>query len=54
MTPDFTQLANLGVAGFAVYLMYKLSSNHVEHNTKAINELTKVIIELKDWMQSHQ
>lgn len=51
---DFTQLANFGVAGLAVFLMYKISSNHIEHLTTAITELTKVITELKEWLHTHK
>ena len=45
---DFTQFANLGVAGLAVWLFYKMASNHIDHNTSAIKELKEVMQELKE------
>ena len=52
--PDITAIAQFGVAGLAVYLMYRISSNHIDHNTKATNNLTEVIKELKEWLQNHK
>lgn len=49
--PDLTQIAQFGVAGLAVYLMFKLSSNHVEHNTQAVNELKEAIRALIDYLR---
>jgi len=43
---DLNQLSQFGVAGLAVYFMYKISSNHISHNTKAFEKLSEVIKEL--------
>lgn len=31
----------------SLYFSYKLASNHIQHNTDAMTELTKVLAELK-------
>lgn len=48
---DFAQFANLGVAGLAVWLFYKIASNHIDHNTQAIKELKEVLTEIKIYFQ---
>lgn len=59
--PDITQFAQLGVAGLAVYLMYKISSNHIDHNTewlekntKVLNTLTGAMNNLTEWLKTHK
>ena len=51
---DITQLAQFGVAGLAVFLMYRIASNHIDHNTKAINKMTSVIENLNEWLRNHK
>lgn len=43
---DITALAQLGVGGLSVYLMYKIAGNHIDHNTKVLSELKDAIIKL--------
>lgn len=59
--PDITQFAQLGVAGLAVYLMYKICSNHIDHNTewlekntKILNTLTGAMNNLTEWLKTHK
>lgn len=52
--PDITSLAQFGVAGLSVYLMWKLASNHLDHNTIVLGELRDAIKELKEWMINHK
>ena len=44
MTPElgqFTQFTGVGVAGLSVFLMYKLTTNHMQHLTDAVNKLNE-------------
>ena len=50
---DITNIAQFGVAGLAVYFMYRISSNHIDHGTKAIEELTKVVRDLHEYLHEH-
>ena len=43
---DISSLGQLGVAGLAVFLFYKLGANHLNHNTKVLEELRDAIREL--------
>ena len=52
--PEISQIAQLGVAGLSVFLFYRLTSNHLNHNTKALLELRDAIKELKGWLQNHK
>lgn len=54
MIPDIAQLGQLGLGGMAIWLFYRLASNHIEHNTQAINELKEVIKELKEFLLNHK
>ena len=54
MTPEISQIAQMGVAGLAVYFMYKISSNHIDHNTKILGELKDVIIKLTEYLENHK
>jgi len=49
---DINQLSQFGVAGLAVFLMYKISSNHINHNTKAFEKLTEVINDLLHFLKN--
>lgn len=49
-----TEVAKLGISGLCVYLMYRLSSNHIEHNTQAIDRLHTTIDELLVWLKSQK
>jgi hypothetical protein len=57
----FTALASVPVGTLAVWLMYRLSSNHIEHNTQSIDKLvdathdqTKVHTEFYGWMKGRE
>lgn len=52
--PDFSAISQFGVAGMAVYLMYRIASNHIDHNTKTLGELRDVIKELREFLQNHK
>ena len=47
----FLDLASLPVAGLALWLMYRLAANHLEHNTRAIEELREAIGELTTFLR---
>jgi len=51
MNVPLTELSALPVAGIALYLMYRLATNHVDHMASAVDRLTDAINELKDWLQ---
>ena len=56
MTPElgqFTQFTGVGVAGLSVFLMYKLTTNHMQHLTDAVNKLNETIIKLEEWLKDH-
>ena len=40
-----------GIAGMSVFFMYKLASNAIDSNTKAINELKDKINELVTYLK---
>ena len=50
---NLTQLTGVGVAGLSVFLIYKLTANHIFHLTEAINKLTEVIIRLEEWLKEN-
>ena len=49
---DISQLPQFGVAGLAVYFMYKIASNHINHNTKAFEKLTETLNELINFLKN--
>ena len=49
---DFTQLGQLGVAGLAVFLMYKISANHINSNTEVLNQLKDAIVNLQQFLNN--
>jgi len=51
---EFTPFINLGLGGVALYMMYKLASNHVEHNTQAIQKLEVAVTELITWLKAQR
>ena len=56
MTPEIgqlTQLTGVGVAGLSVYLMWKLTSNHLQHLTNAVNRLEATITKLEEFLKNH-
>lgn len=38
----------VGLAGFSLYIIWKLTGNHLKHNTKALQELTGEVKSLKE------
>jgi hypothetical protein len=51
---DILQLAQLGGVGIgflSVYAFWKIISNHIEHNTKAIENLAIVLSNLKEFLE---
>ena len=56
MPQDFsqlTQLTGVGVAGLSVFLMWKLTTNHLAHLTDAVNKLIKVVESLEEFLKEH-
>lgn len=53
MPPEMSNLSGVGVAGLAIFLMYKLTSNHLVHLTKAIGDLTGAVKDLKEFLINH-
>ena len=51
---QFSQLTGVGVAGLAVFLMYKVVSNHLAHLTESINRLITMIERLENWLEKHR
>ena len=51
--PEISSIAQFGVAGMAVFLMYKISANHIEHNTEVLEKLTEAIIRLEEWLKNN-
>ena len=45
------QGGGVGVAVLAVVLLYKLSSNHIDHNTRALTKLEAAIDRLIDLLE---
>lgn len=50
---DIVNLTGVGVAGLSVFLMWKLTSNHLSHLTDAVNKLSVVIQSLEEWLKEH-
>lgn len=53
------QVMQLGVAGVALALMYKLSANHIEHSRQtvermadAVDRLKDAVVELTTWLRA--
>ena len=46
------QGGGIGVAIYAIYILNKIVSNHLAHNTKALSELSDVIKDLKTFLQN--
>ena len=49
----FQDIVALGFPGLAIYLMYRMSSNHLDHNTEVLKELRDAIRDLKEWIRDH-
>jgi hypothetical protein len=41
-------IAQYGLAGVAIAMFYRLLSNHLRHNTDAINKLAELIAAIKE------
>ena len=54
MPPELSNLTGVGVAALAVFLLYKLASNHVEHNTRTLGELRDAINKLVEYLENHK
>lgn len=50
---ELTNVVQLGIAGFALWLFYKIQSNHLNHMTEALEHLTEAIVDLKTWLKDH-
>ena len=42
----------VGLALFSMYIVWKLSSNHINHNTEVLTELKDAIKELKTFLKN--
>jgi len=51
---EINQIGNLGVAAVAVVLFYRLLSNHLTHNTDALNKLKEAIQSLTYYIRDKQ
>lgn len=53
---DWTAIATAapqyGIAVASLALVYKIVSNHIEHNTAALTDLTKTLEGLKTWLEA--
>jgi len=45
------QGGSVGVAVFALYVLFKLVGNHIEHSTRAIKDLTVVLTRLEEFLR---
>lgn len=46
------QGGGVGLAAFAMYIVWKLSSNHIKHNTEVLTELKDAIKDLKVYLRN--
>ena len=57
MQTDLVQLVlqagGVGIGLYAVYALYTLSSNHVDHNTQVLAELKDAINKLIEFLENH-
>ena len=53
MPSDLSNLTGVGVAAIAVILFYKLSANHIKHNTEVLGELRDAITKLLEFLEKH-
>lgn len=51
---NISDLAQFGVAGLAVWTMYKIVSNHINHNTAAFEKLSETLQELIIFLKSNK
>ena len=52
MLPDnFIQFGGIGLGAFAMYLLWRMSANHIDHNTKALTKLEDAINRLIDLIE---
>ena len=49
--PEFLQMTGIGLAGFAIWVLYKLVANHMSHHTKVAAELSEAIHLLIDFLR---
>ena len=54
MEVDLVNLTGVGVAGLSVVLLWKLAANHIVHNTEAVQELSKAINLLIQWLKDNK
>lgn len=59
MEPNtWVAIANLApnyvLAGVCLYMMWKIATNHIEHNTQAVMELVKAISELNAYLRAQK
>ena len=47
------KFGEVGVIAFALYIIWKLTGNHMTHNTEATNKLTIVIERLNEFLREH-
>lgn len=59
MEPNtWVAIANLApnyvLAGVCLYMMWKIATNHIEHNTAAVADLSKAITELVIYLKTQK
>lgn len=47
------QAGGIGVGVYALFVLYKLVGNHINHNTEALNKLIRVIESLEEFLKNH-
>ena len=53
MIQTIIQGGAVGIAAFTLFILWKLVSNHINSNTKALQELSQVIRDLKEFLVEH-
>ena len=45
------QFGGIGLGAMALWMFWKLASNHINHNTQVLQQLVDVIRELKEYLR---
>lgn len=49
---EIVNIAELGVAGMAVFFLYRITSNHLHHLTSSVDRLAEAFQDLIDHLKS--
>lgn len=50
---ELTNLTGVGLGALAVILLWRMASDHIHRNTKALNELSQAIRDLENVIHQH-